>query len=70
MTKEEHRLRHIQLHQALDELCADWIEHNSSGHLSTSSIMDLIKWSHRQTVEPEDLCKTSPSTTPTGERVV
>lgn len=64
MTKLEHRRRHEELHRALDELAADWALHNCtpksirSGEpklFSNSTIMELMQWSHRQTIEPEEL---------------
>lgn len=56
MTREEHRARHIELHRAFDELVADWLNHNLTRdcHLSNTSIMDLMKWSHQQTIEPTE----------------
>ena len=51
MTDEEHKQRHIELHRMLDELVADYFTH--TGKLFTSSsIMDLIQWSHQQTIQP------------------
>jgi hypothetical protein len=53
-TEEQHRKRHIELHHALDELVADWIVHQPAGKLlSTTSIMELMQWSHRQTQKPD-----------------
>jgi hypothetical protein len=52
---ERHRQRHVELHQALDELAADWVVHQPRGKVfSNSSIMELIQWSHVQTIEPEE----------------
>lgn len=46
---EKHRQRHIELHRELDELVADWIQH--TGRLpSRTTVMELIKWSHQQTI--------------------
>lgn len=54
MTPEEHKARHDQLRRALDELVADWITHDPRmPRPSTSTIGDLIAWSHRQTLEPD-----------------
>lgn len=59
MTDEEkvtegHRLRHVELHEALDELAADWVAHQPRGKLfSNSTIMELMEWSHRQTIKPD-----------------
>jgi hypothetical protein len=55
VTTDDHCARHLALHEALDELCADWALHQPPGKVfSNSTIMELIKWSHRQTIEPED----------------
>ena len=51
MTPEEHKQRHIELHTALDELIADFITHTNKLP-SKSSIMELMEWSHQQTLEP------------------
>jgi hypothetical protein len=54
MTFEEHKARHEQLHRYLDELLADFTTH--TGKLfSDTPIMDLIVWSHSQTIAPADL---------------
>lgn len=53
-TKEEHRQRHVELHQALDELLADWIYH--TGCLpGQCAVRDLIAWSYTQTQEPTEV---------------
>lgn len=51
LTEDEHRARHVELHKALDELIADWIGH--TGNLpSQHTVMELIEWSHGQTLNP------------------
>jgi hypothetical protein len=53
MTDEEHRARHLELHQALDELAADWVAHQPPGKVfSNSTIMELMEWSFEQTQAP------------------
>ncbi|HEX4545736.1 MAG TPA: hypothetical protein VH110_05210 [Candidatus Acidoferrum sp.] len=59
LSNERHRLRHVELHRALDELAADWALHNSrptrDGNIklfSNTTIMELMEWSHQQTVDP------------------
>jgi len=52
--KKDHRNRHILLHKMLDELLADFIYHNRGKHLSESSLLDLMEWSHRQTINPDE----------------
>jgi hypothetical protein len=48
------------LHQRLDELVADFLTHNAHALPSTTSVMDLIKWSHAQTIEPAETPTASP----------
>jgi hypothetical protein len=58
MTKEEHRQRHLELHQAFDELLADWIGHqpiDSRKGISNTTIAELMRWSHEQCIEPTNL---------------
>lgn len=52
MTKDEHRARHLMLHQSLDELLADYLRHNAGALPSTTTVMELLQWSHEQTIEP------------------
>ena len=60
MTADEHRARHVALHQALDELLADWLEQTlpryGEGLVrpfgTDRPIADLIAWSHAQTQHP------------------
>jgi hypothetical protein len=65
MTPEEHKRRYQELHDALDQLMADWALHSrgsgctkcpSVGCLfSRHTITDLMEWSYRQTIEPAEL---------------
>jgi len=53
MTTEEHRLKHVSLHENLDELIADFISH--TGKLpSKTNLIELIVWSLTQTKEPTE----------------
>lgn len=52
MTEAFHRERHRQLHRALDELIADFID--KTGKMpSDTTVMELMEWSHRQTLKPD-----------------
>lgn len=51
MDKIEHKIRHLELHRALDELMADFVIHTRK-RLSKTNIMDLAKWSFDQTINP------------------
>jgi hypothetical protein len=48
-----HRDRHQLLHGHLDELIGDYLGHNRGAMPSTTTLMQLIEWSHKQTIEPE-----------------
>jgi hypothetical protein len=51
MNQEEHKKRHEELHKALDELVADMIGQTTMLP-STTSVMDLMKWSNEQQKNP------------------
>jgi hypothetical protein len=50
----QHQARHRRLHTALDELVADFLFHHPSKRLRGTTVMELMLWSHRQTVEPSE----------------
>lgn len=52
MEQEKHKKRHLELHKSLDELVADMISHTKLMP-SETTVMQLIKWSYQQTLEPE-----------------
>jgi len=52
MDKKIHIKRHKGLHEALDELIADWIIHNKNKDLSKTTIIELMEWSAKQTKNP------------------
>jgi hypothetical protein len=54
MTHEEHRALHRILHEGFDELLADYLLHNRGKLPSTTTCMELMTWSHQQTIEPEE----------------
>lgn len=54
MTTEEHKTRHAELHEALDELVAEWTS-VTKGLPSRASILDLVKWSCIQTENPNSV---------------
>ena len=53
MTREEHIQRHKELHNSLDELVADWISQNKGVLPSKNTVIELMKWSCEQTVNPD-----------------
>jgi len=53
MEKEKHKERHVELHQKLDELVADFITHTNNLP-SQTTIFELMKWSHLQTIDPDE----------------
>ena len=55
MKTDEHRKRHEELHQALDELLADFITHHPDEHNFTNKpIRALMQWSFTQTIQPTE----------------
>ena len=52
MSIEEHKKKHEELHKALDELAADFLGHNENKRLHNTTLMELIEWSHSQTLNP------------------
>ena len=54
MLKKLHIQRHIELHKNLDELVADFITHTKNLP-SKTTIIELMKWSHSQTLEPTNI---------------
>ena len=54
ITPEKHKKRHEELHRALDELVADFIVCNADKHPSNTTVLELVQWSHRQTIAPTE----------------
>ena len=55
-SQEEHMERHIKLHKALDELFADYVQHHPDEiNFTEKPIIDLIKWSNQQTINPTEM---------------
>lgn len=52
MTPKEHKKRHEELHNNLDELVADFIM-NTGSLPSKTTVLELIEWSHGQTIKPD-----------------
>jgi hypothetical protein len=49
MRGNQHRQRHIELHDALDELAADWLSQQPEGTTFwNATIADLLQWSREQ----------------------
>lgn len=55
LTREQHMVRHKDLHTMLDELLADFILHHPRARPSQLLLMELMEWSARQTTEPTEL---------------
>ncbi len=51
MDEEEHRQYHIDSHETLDVLMADFIIHTGK-LLSEATVMELLEWSYQQTIKP------------------
>jgi hypothetical protein len=50
--KEAHKAVHKRLHAAFDELLADFITHTQRMP-SETTVLELLQWSHKQTIDPE-----------------
>ncbi len=55
MTRDEHRERHKVLHEHFDELIADYLGQNPGKLPTSTTMMELIQWSFRQTKMPTEL---------------
>jgi hypothetical protein len=54
MTKEEHRKIHIELHNSLDLLFADYILHHpDQNNFLGMQFQQLMEWSYSQTINPD-----------------
>lgn len=53
MDKKAHILVHKELHGSLDSLVADWITQTTCLP-SKNTVIDLMKWSHQQTIDPTE----------------
>ena len=51
MGEEEHRQYHIDSHETLDVLMADFIIHTGK-LLSEATVIELLEWSYQQTIKP------------------
>lgn len=56
---EQHRQRHLELHKALDELLADYLNHGGLVP-SQATVLELLDWSAEQTRKPTPTADTSP----------
>lgn len=54
MTTEEHKQRHIELHAALDELIADYIQCANPTEVTKTPLINLMQWSYQQTLNPTE----------------
>lgn len=52
MTRDEHIRAHKELHRSFDKLIADFITHVDGKLLTNTSLLELIQWSHGQTLDP------------------
>lgn len=53
MDKKDHIKLHIELHESLDKLIADFLFH-TEGILSETTVFELLEWSFRQVTEPTE----------------
>lgn len=52
MTPEEHKARHLKLHDAMVELVEDYLNHHPQARLSLLGAKEVITWSGDQTRDP------------------
>ncbi len=48
-----HKQRHIELHNSLYELAADYLTHTKN-RPSKTTVLELMEWSHQQTINPTE----------------
>jgi hypothetical protein len=53
-SREAHRFRHKQLHIRLDELWADYLQHNPHSTMGNTTVRQLLEWSSAQCENPSD----------------
>jgi len=53
MTREEHIAKHKELHRALDQLIADFIDHTENLP-SKTNLLVFMTWAHEQTICPTE----------------
>lgn len=51
----EHKKRHEDLYAAFDELLADYLRHNRGKRPSTTTALEIMHWSHQQTIKPTEI---------------
>lgn len=54
---EAHRAQHREWHAALEPLLNDYLAHHKGALLAHITAAQLERWSHAQTVQPEELHK-------------
>lgn len=54
LSVSEHQARHQELHQALDELLADWASHHPGRRITTLTCEELMGWSCDQQHRPTE----------------
>ena len=52
--REEHREEHKRLHNEFDRLLADFLSSETGKFIGKTSLIDFMKWSYTQTIEPSD----------------
>jgi hypothetical protein len=52
MTRDEHRARHKALHEAYDELLADYLHWHPTASPHAITALEVLLWSFYQTIEP------------------
>jgi len=66
MNEQEHRAKHQKLHEALDELAADYMSQTGK-LLSETTVMELMQWSHEQTKNAPAIARSQSRETAIGK---
>jgi len=53
VSRDKHRMRHVELHRALDELLADFAR-TRKGTILDRQISELLAWSYQETKSPTE----------------
>lgn len=54
LSPKAHRRRHWELHQALDEVAADFILHHRNKRPGNTTLLEVMQWSAHQLTEPDE----------------
>ena len=50
--ERKHKQYHVESHEILDGLSADYLQHTAGRLLSRTTVIELLEWSYQQTIKP------------------